>query len=449
MSLFKFINSNKKIIGRGLIILLLVPIMFFSIPGKTEALVGKMFVTEIGPSGWSAIAHAISGGVTAGATTANAVNSTAYNIKEFIAKPLAVLFAKNILRGITAQTVTWINTGFKGNPAYLTDPEQFFLSQADNIASTFLTIVTPRLCSPFRAQVRLALVQNYMQETAPQGICTLGGIERNFNNFTNDFEQGGWDSWFMVTQNSNNNPYGSYQNAKNTLSAQIGNKQVLKNKELDQGGGFLSFKKCAKRGNVARRTLEVTRRGICEKIIPFGEPGGGTCLKYGPDIKEGEDGEVVDEDVCLKEETVTPGSVIGAQLNKVVSSPVLQLELVNDVNQIVGALMQQLFESVLGGIGGLRGTSQPNSAASGSRSLLMQMASSSPESREENTEQDADINEGIPENIQPVLPGEEPYVYFSPPTDEEIRADIDAFNQKYGDTSNPPDTSPDSDIIVP
>src|SRR3990167_52156 len=57
--------------------------------------------------------------------------------KEYGLDSIATIVAKNIIKKLTAQTVNWINSGFKGNPAYVTNPGQFFLDIGDNEASRF------------------------------------------------------------------------------------------------------------------------------------------------------------------------------------------------------------------------------------------------------------------------------------------------------------------------
>ena len=257
--------------------------------------------------------------------------------KEYGLDSLASILAKNILTRITAQTVNWINSGFQGNPAYVTDPGQFFLGIADTEASRLLsTSGLSNLCGPFRAQVRLALVKNYLAETDNQYYsCSLGTLEQNYNSFINDFSQGGWDGWFSVTQNNQNNPYGTYLDTKNQLSVNIGNQKEKYQKQLDQGGGFLSFEKCDTNapGYIAARTVA------------------------GVNIPES----------CTKKETVTPGSVINDQLKKALGSTWGQLEAADELNEIISALFEQLVGKIAGGIGnGLRGASDNGSSGTGS-----------------------------------------------------------------------------------
>ncbi len=278
--------------------------------------------------------------------------------KEFVGDAVANLIAKQILRALTAQTVNWINTGFKGNPAFVTDPSKFFLNIGDNIASVYLSSpALNQLCSPFKAQVRLQLVKNYLAETSPQNFsCTLGKLEQNYEAFTRDFAQGGWDSWFSVTQVNQNNPYGSYLDTKNQLSIQIGNAQNKYQKQLDWGKGFLSYQKCADGttfGELTKKDAEDT--GINELY----------------DKTDQSNNDCAESD----KETVTPGSVIDDQLSKALGSSWAELEASDEINEVVGALMTQMTQKVVGGItSGLRGLSQKG-PTSNSQSLISAMLS--------------------------------------------------------------------------
>src|SRR3989344_5622735 len=164
--------------------------------------------------------------------------------KEFALDTIAVIIGKIILKKLTAQTVNWINSGFKGNPGYVTNPSQFFLDIGDSTASVFLSATElNKLCSPFKAQVRLALVKNYIQEDY-NFSCTLSTLKNNYDAFTNDFSVGGWDVWFEMTQTSGGNPYSAYFAAQSGLLKSVASKQESQQKELDLSGGFLNQKKC-------------------------------------------------------------------------------------------------------------------------------------------------------------------------------------------------------------
>jgi hypothetical protein len=306
----------KKIFYRILLSLTLITTLYSGVPQKTYAIYGVADVvvdpTNLVQNTTSAIANPITAAMT-----------TLEKVKFYVLDPLAWSIAKRILQGVTAQTVNWINSGFQGNPAYITDPGRFFLNIADEKASEFLSgTELNQLCTPFRARVRLALVQNYIQENRQNYSCSLSLIRNNYEQFVNDFRYGGWDSWLEITQNPANNPYGAYFAAQNEINQRIATAQKNVERELDQGHGFLSYKRCPE--------------GM-ENPSPAN--GFGDCL--------------------TDEETVTPGSVIESQLEKALGSGVDQLNLADSFNEIVSALVTNLFKRVVGGSGngGLYGSS--------------------------------------------------------------------------------------------
>lgn len=335
------------------------------------------------------------------------------NLKDYALDNIPYIIGKLVLKKLTAQIVGWINSGFKGNPAYLTDPNSFFLDVGDQAASQLLSNTSlSRLCTPFRAQIRIAVAKNYLTESDNIGYCTLGQIADNFDNFTNDFSSGGWDAFFTVTQNSQNNPYGSYMNTKHQLGVDVAGVGVKYQKQLEQGNGFLSFEKC-KPGTEQKAvaaldgsgrlnttpTLECQVKADWSTVpknpitgLPVGEP---ACLKYYP-VRE----EVIDTGLAVGDckpgdkETVTPGSVISGQLENVFGSGVRKLEAADEINEIVGALINQLAETLVGGLGkGLRGMTQKTAA--NPRTYIEQIANESPESQKEDTE----IKAGVKKNV--------------------------------------------------
>lgn len=288
-------------------------------------------------------------------TTANVVNT----VKEQGLDAIGYIIAKAILSKLTASTVNWINTGFQGNPSFLTDPERFFGNIGDQVATQYLLGANSplnQLCSPFKAEVRLALVKNHLQENTFQSQCTFSAIGANFENFTKDFTQGGWDGWFTMTQQDQNNPYGAYLQAKQQLSVQIGSQQNKYQTQVANGNGFLSYERCRRDyvppANVANRQ--------CIKYEPLVAGGGEPkCLAY-----ETADPNGLGYDDCpaSEKEVVTPGSVINEQLGKALGSSFAQLEAADELNEIVNALMVQLVNKTFSSIGnGLRGLSSSNS----------------------------------------------------------------------------------------
>lgn len=248
--------------------------------------------------------------------------------KEYALDSIAYQVSAIALKKLTAKTVNWINNGFKGNPGYVQNPKQFFLDIGDETVSHFLSQPgVNNICAPFSAQVRLALVTNYLAENDPSNYsCTLSILRNNYQSFMNDFSQGGLDAWFELTQNSQNNPYGAYLEAQSNLSMQIEANQQIQQKELDLSGGFLNLKRCPRGGSYTDTRGEV----LCS----------------------------------VEEETVTPGVLINDQLSKSLGSSWERLNAADEFNEVITALLMQLIEQLAGKSSGLFGASERNSTGS-------------------------------------------------------------------------------------
>lgn len=215
---------------------------------------------------------------------------------------------------VTRSTVDWINSGFQGNPAYVTDLRGFLLDLADEETSLFIEgTALEALCSPWKLDIKIALA-------LPQGqferevACTLSDIVANMDDFINgDFSQGGWAGWFELTTKPQNNPYGLYLMTASELEQRIAGTQQEQTQLLSFGNGFFSQTKCEE--------------------LPPGFVGPPRC------------------------KIVNPGVVIEEQLNNILFSGQRRLEVADEFNEILSALLGQLFKQILGA-GGLRSLSE-------------------------------------------------------------------------------------------
>ena len=239
---------------------------------------------------------------------------------------IAIAVVKHMLERILDSTTNWINNGFNGGPAYVSNPKQYFTDIADGTAGEFIIGSDLNfLCSPFQTQVRLALQKAYVKPNPFQ--CTLTEVVGNIDAFYGDFSQGGWDGWFAMTQNNSNNPYGAYLDAKVELDSRIANAMGIKKEQLDWGRGFLSFEKCPEGQEL--------------------DPADGTG------------------DCRVAKTIITPGSVIESQLENVLGTGVRQLELADEFDELVGALLGQLLEKSVFSAKGLFSAPKVSSGSSG------------------------------------------------------------------------------------
>lgn len=231
---------------------------------------------------------------------------------------LAWTAAKAAISMIQRSIVRWINSGFQGSPAFVQDLRGMLTNFADEAMGQFLQELGgpfSMVCSPFRLDVQIAISLAYNRSRDKNARrCTLSGAMQNIRNFSTDMRQGGWNSWFQISQNSGQyTQYGSGLEASVEAGLRITNAQGQQMSLLGWGRGFMSSKVCR----------------------PIANPVAGEASEK-----------------CY---TSTPGSVIADQLNHTLGLGSDTLVTADQINEIIGALMQQLLTKVLTGVGGLLG----------------------------------------------------------------------------------------------
>lgn len=240
------------------------------------------------------------------------IGDTTWDVPDYLDKIIdgaSMVLAQQLIDNMVSSTVKWAQSGFEGNPAYATDPKQFFTNIADGVAGEFIMgSDLGFLCSPFQANIRLSLTSQYYEPEPFQ--CTLTDVVGNIEGFYDDFSQGGWDGWFSMTQNPTNNPYGAYLAAKIELDSRIAEKIGLESQQLDWNQGFISWSDCV-----------------------MEDPLTGECLARGP-VK-------------------TPGSTIKAQLDKVLPTGLEKLVTAQHIEQLVSSFASGLLTRYVFGSKGL------------------------------------------------------------------------------------------------
>ncbi|MFA6554433.1 MAG: hypothetical protein WCS89_02900 [Candidatus Paceibacterota bacterium] len=298
--------------------------------------------------------------------------------KNFTLDKIATMIAKQILHQMTASVVNWINSGFKGSPAFLTNPEAFFLDVGDQITGAFLAGNGPlsSLCSPFVIDLSLSLALGQTSMADQRYTCTLGRIieaQKNgpeiivngrsvrsssgsMNGFLGgDFNQGGWPAFIALTTEQQNNPYGATLAAQSDLRSRISARQNVIKADIQLGSGFMSWQSC--------------------KDIP-----GASNVDPEDQVSEVGNNQVQNGDgttTYQQCETQTPGSVISGTLQKNLNVPVTELELADNINAVINALVTQMISTMLSsGLNSLSGNS------GGGQSYTQQVINDSNSSRE-------------------------------------------------------------------
>jgi len=268
-------------------------------------------------------AHALLGGLLGGEIVfdpANFTQNSGLLEKEFL-DGIANSLAKHAVQQMTTSIVRWINSGFEGSPAFVTDMEGFLLDVADQAAGEFFAKNNLNgLCTPFQFSVSAAIeLQYYQSSSRERYACTLSDALQTAMNDVGSVSNAmnGWEDWLAVTTVPQNNQYGQMLLQQQGLDEKVANAEENAKREVDQGNGFLSFKVCTE--------------------VQGGEP---DC------------------------HVATPSSVISEQINKALGAGQDTLISSDEINEVVSALFAQLAQQAITGIGGLSGLSQSGSGSS-------------------------------------------------------------------------------------
>lgn len=272
-------------------------------------------------------------------------NSYADKWKEWVGDPMVNYIAKTTLRAISQSVVNWINNDFEGSPSFLTNPEGFLGGIANKVIGKTISEIDPLWCEPFRFNLKLAFGLSYGFRGAEEEIgCTLTDVIANvqgaydsFVSGTSNFQNGGWQNWISITGNQQNNAYGAYLTTVNKLDASIVTASGKEIKLLDWGGGFKSWRKCARYTEegpaLPDGSFSPRPDGVAGPLTASGDFTPRECAEYGP--------------------VETPGSFISSQLSKATGTDLDALGVADEINEIVAALANLMIRKVMtAGLGG-------------------------------------------------------------------------------------------------
>ena len=216
--------------------------------------------------------------------------------------------ANEMITYIANSTITWINTGFKGSPVFVSNTGQFLKGVEDQELGNFVNGVAQgtlgiNLCQPFKVEVLTSVLGG---PNVPNPLsCTLSKIKQNYNQFTNgDWNSGGFPGWFELIQDQNN-VYGATIAAKDQAYINITTKQNTAIIDLNWAKGYRNFTACA------------------DKSTP--DPKTGMCVNGMPEV-------------------TTLGGYIENQVNVRGASGSNRLNIATSFDQVVSALVNELIK---------------------------------------------------------------------------------------------------------
>lgn len=297
--------------------------------------------------------------------------------------------AVGVMDKITLATVDWINSGFEGQPFYISDPDTFFSNIAKEQINGFTGWYSSDLENYPFGQIVMGSILTSLQTQANQNLkYSLNQVlaHGTSSEFYVDFNIGGWAGLVDIAS-PNNNPVGSYLLASQELGRRIDGTSINVaadfKQQLSQSGGFLNQRKC-----VATATGDPSDTYIPatdEMHVPSGGPipdalYNAVGLSPGDTPNENQQATIDEYTLrsrCTQWETQTPGKTISEQLTKSLNISTDQLLLADEFNEdlalILDALINQLVNT------GLRSL-QPSSSGgnSGNNVLLAQVNGEQP-----------------------------------------------------------------------
>jgi hypothetical protein len=408
-------TPTKKITTSLILLTFVIPVAFLSLPTEVHAVAGSAAACTAGFASSAAaqapdavhqtigVPKASLGDFFQGIFTGGSVNTEAF--KSCVLKPLGQVIAITLIRNIGASVINWVNTGFDGNPTFVTNLDDTLRDTADQAIGTFIEgSDLGFLCNDFGFQVRLALALKYSQPFREQARCTLSKIENNIS--TNGGR--GWDNFLSVSTEPQNNVYGAYFIAESELAQRAANAVGIKEKRIAIAEGFLDFETCdeyesdtdleSRLTSSGKNSLSgsdigssLTNTGTSEfetfgtfsgeETISF--DGGKTSVTAQKQVQNFQNyGETTSfkNDLSLggvskrqckpgKMTTKTPGKIISDKLSSVLGQSEIQAAVASEIDQVIAATLNQLAQKVIQGSSGLFGLSKKRSSSAPSSYL--------------------------------------------------------------------------------
>lgn len=239
-------RKNSNVI-RGIILLLFALIIIvYSIGGLS---IHKTYAELAGDSS-ILMPNLITNLKTTSSSTHQEINSTKTTVKEFILDRIAVTTANILLNKLIKSTLNWVNSGFKGNPLYLSNPNQTFTNIQYQKATEVAKQLKGDIETGYNRDVLWVLGQkNSLFVNRKEDITdfTLDKVVgKNWKSFASG-DEFSWGGYLAIGQGVNN-PYNAIFKAKqkiiDDIEEELGDQKGKLVKELEQGSGFLGQRKC-------------------------------------------------------------------------------------------------------------------------------------------------------------------------------------------------------------
>ncbi|HYD93035.1 MAG TPA: hypothetical protein VEB18_01085 [Candidatus Paceibacterota bacterium] len=275
--------------------------------------------------------------------TLSAIFDEQITVKEFVLDPLARMAAQRAIESVAKTTINWMNSGFDGSPAFVTNLRRDLQLLADQVADDFLGELGAEgaITSPFRDRLIDSIRDSYRRRTAQNSFFinnrfTLDETAIDAEAFlTQGFGQdrGGLRAWVAAWGDSQNNFFGAFRTTESELGRRVGSAEDSRRTQLDWSRGL--FSPCSEPEEPATGGAA---EGEGETELTQSPPGGSADC-----------------------ETTTLGSIAIDRLTEVTGADIESLISADELDEVLVGLLTQLMNQMFED-GGLAGTSRPGNS---------------------------------------------------------------------------------------
>lgn len=249
----------KKLASFLVVFMLVVP-GFYTAVQTQKALADVDFVIEVGTQLWETIINTVStltntaaNLITKVQSTITAVQTTYLALKEAVLDPIAKLLGGQLTNMLVKQMFSFIGGGNNGAPAFVTNPQKFFESVAQESTQVFLTDLKnnrPNMLPSIQTAVRNRIIQENYVDPKRMERSTFPGGDSAYQDYLQNPSQcttgNSWDCYFAALQ-PQNDPMQIYQFESGNLDAKRNKDVTLSQDEVLAGSGYHTLKDCIER----------------------------------------------------------------------------------------------------------------------------------------------------------------------------------------------------------
>gem|GEM_PF-4928124 len=149
---------------------------------------------------------------------------------------------QEVLQKVSKSTIDWVNSGFDGRPAYMTDPYDVLRSTTERVVEDVIygNETLKFVASDFELPLKFAINDYYFNknpgELNYQPVSTLDESDEN--------AAFSWEGFVNSGLNPNNNLFSLYYNTIDSIDEVVAVRENNLKEEIERGKGYFSLREC-------------------------------------------------------------------------------------------------------------------------------------------------------------------------------------------------------------